>query len=100
LVHNQYPASLFGQELPQTTGAPGSMDAQPVVGGQVVDFTDAWGSWRDRPTTLQHLSGDGDSTTAPGQLYEGISGLGPDRVANSGAGHGRIVTPDHPELRQ
>lgn len=90
LVSGQYPRELFGQALPQTTGAPGMQGAEPVSGGVSVDFTDAFGSWRDRPTTLQQLSGPGDSTTTPGQTAEGISGCGPDVVANTGAGSGAV----------
>jgi len=96
LVHNQYPGSLFGVALPQGTGAGGTSGAQPVSGGVSVDFTDAFSSWRDRPTTLQHLSGPGDSTTAPGQTTEGISGTGPGDVANTHAGEGHVAGPPHP----
>jgi hypothetical protein len=53
----QYPASLFGAALPQGTGAPGSPGA----------------------------SGAADPTNEPGQLNEGISGLGPADIANTGA---------------
>ena len=53
----QYPGSLFGVPLPQGTGAPGTAGA----------------------------SGMADSTNEPGQLSEGISGLGPADIASTGA---------------
>lgn len=53
----QYPSSLFGVSLPQGTGAGGSAGAQ----------------------------GGGDPVNEPGQLNEGISGLGPADTANTGA---------------
>lgn len=53
----QTPASLFGVALPQGTGAPGTAPAPPG----------------------------GDTTNEPGQLNEGISGLGPDVTAETGA---------------
>jgi hypothetical protein len=53
----QYPASLFGVALPQGTGAPGTA---PAPRG-------------------------GDPTNEPGQLNEGISGLGPAQTANTGS---------------
>jgi hypothetical protein len=96
LVTGQYPVSLFGSPLPQTTGAGGTEGAPPAGGGQPVDFTDGWGSWRDRPTALQQLSGPGDSTTLPGQTSEGISGLGPADVASTGAGLGSANQHRHP----
>ena len=52
-----YSASLFGVALPQGTGAPGSAGA----------------------------GGAADPTNEPGQLNEGISGLGPADIANTGA---------------
>jgi hypothetical protein len=61
LEPGQYPASLFGQALPQGTGAPGSAGANP-----------------------SYTAG-ADPTNEPGQLHEGISGLGPDAIANTGA---------------
>jgi hypothetical protein len=57
LEPGQYPGSLFGHGLPQGTGAPGSQGAQ----------------------------GGADPSNEPGQLNEGISGLGPDALANTGA---------------
>ena len=57
LEPGQYPASLFGQALPQGTGAPGSQGARAPA----------------------------DPANEPGQLNEGISGLGPDALANTGA---------------
>ncbi len=57
LEPGEYPASLFGVALPQGTGAPGS------PGGPVPS----------------------DPTLETGQLYEGISGLGPADTANTGA---------------
>ena len=57
LEPGQYPGSLFGVPLPQGTGAPGSPGA----------------------------SGAADPTNQPGQLNEGISGLGPSATANTGA---------------
>jgi hypothetical protein len=53
----QYPGSLFGVGLPQGTGAPGSSGAP----------------------------GGSDPTAEPGQLTEGISGLGPADTADTGA---------------
>ena len=53
----QYPSSLFGVNLPQGTGAGGSSGA----------------------------SGGADPVNEPGQLNEGISGLGPSDTANTGA---------------
>jgi hypothetical protein len=57
LEPGQYPGSLFGVALPQGTGAPGSPGA----------------------------TGGADPTNQPGQLNEGISGLGPSATANTGA---------------
>src|SRR5215475_2695948 len=54
---NQYPGSLFGVGLPQGTGAPGTAGAGGVA----------------------------DPTNEPGQLNEGISGLGPSATADTGA---------------
>jgi len=54
---DQSPPTLFGVALPQTTGAPGSQGA----------------------------GGAADPTNEPGQLNEGISGLGPADIANTGA---------------
>lgn len=54
----QYPASLFGVALPQGTGAAGS--AGPALYS-------------------------GDVTNQPGQLNEGLSGLGPADIAQTGA---------------
>jgi|SRR5215475_2033461 len=54
---NQYPGSLFGVALPQGTGAPGTAGAGGVA----------------------------DPTNEPGQLNEGISGLGPSDIADTGA---------------
>jgi hypothetical protein len=99
LVTGQYPDSLFGVDLPQGTGAPGTPGAMPATGGQSVDFTDATGQWRDRLTAVERLSGDGDSTTACGQLHEGISGLGPADVTSTHAGEGHVITPHHPGAR-
>ena len=53
----QTPASLFGVMLPQGTGAPGTDANAPQ----------------------------GDPTNEPGQVYEGISGEGPDMIAETGA---------------
>jgi hypothetical protein len=55
----QYPASNFGVPLPQGTGAAGSQGAT--------------------------YSGGVDPTNQPGQLNEGISGLGPADTADTGA---------------
>jgi hypothetical protein len=96
LVHAQYPASLFGWDLPQTTGAPGTEGARLPTGGQTVDFTDSTGRWQGRPETQAQLSGAGDSTTAPGQTTEGLSGASPSFVADTGAGHGTVQTTPHP----
>lgn len=60
LEPGNYSDSLFGVRLPQGTGAPGSQGATP---GGVND----------------------DPTNEPGQLNEGLSGLGPADVANTGA---------------
>lgn len=57
LEPGQAPASLFGSPIPQGTGAPGS----PGGGAPA------------------------DPTLEAGQLYEGISGLGPADLANTGA---------------
>jgi hypothetical protein len=54
----QYPASLFGSPLPAGTGAPGS------------------------PGPALYSA---DPTNEPGQLNEGLSGLGPADIANTGA---------------
>jgi len=96
LQPGQYPSSLFGSALPAGTGAMGSPGAQPATGGQAVDFTPSTGQWQDRPAAMQLLSGPGDSTTLPGQTTEGFSGLGPDAIADTGAGHGRVGGPPHP----
>ena len=53
----QYPSSLFGVSLPQTTGAMGTAGA----------------------------AGGADPANEPGQLNEGISGLGPSATADTGA---------------
>ena len=95
LQPGQYPSSLFGSALPQGTGAPGSAGAQPATGGQAVDFTPATGQWQDRPTTMQRLSGPGDSSTLPGETSEGFSGLGPSDIASTGAGMGSNVMQSH-----
>ena len=96
LLPGQYPSSLFGSAQPQGTGASGSQGARPASGGQSVDFTPATGQWQDRPSTMQRLSGPGDSTCLPGETTEGISGLGPSDIASTGAGEGTVVTPHHP----
>ena len=57
LEPGNYSPSIFGVALPQGTGAPGSAGA----------------------------SGPSDPTNEPGQLNEGISGLGPADIANTGA---------------
>lgn len=57
LEPGNYASSLFGVQLPQGTGAPGSGGAH----------------------------GPSDPTNEPGQLNEGISGLGPDQIAHTGA---------------
>ena len=59
LEPGSYATSLFNVALPQGTGAPGSQGA----------------TW----------SGATDPTAQPGQLNEGISGLGPADTANTGA---------------
>lgn len=60
LEPGNYGPSIFGVNLPQGTGAPGSQGAAP--GG-----------------------GNDDPTNEPGQLNEGLSGLGPAQTANTGA---------------
>jgi hypothetical protein len=84
---------LFGSALPQGTGAPGSAGARPAAGGPAVDFTLPTGNWQasTRPATPQRLAGPGDSTCLPGETMEGFSGLGPDFVADTGAGHGHTM---------
>jgi hypothetical protein len=57
-VKGNYAQSLFGVALPQGTGAPGSQGAVP---------------------------GSGDPSNEPGQVNEGISGLGPDVIASTGS---------------
>jgi hypothetical protein len=69
-LDGQYPpggwgGALFGGALPSGTGAPGSRGAR----------------------------GGADPTTEPGQLDEGLSGLGPADTANTGA-PGRGTTPN------
>ena len=59
LEPGNYADSLFGVQLPQGTGAPGSQGAT--------------------------YSGDVDPTNEPGQLNEGLSGLGPSAIADTGA---------------
>jgi hypothetical protein len=95
MVNDQAPASLFGYAVAQSTGAPGTAGAQPPAGGTAIDFTDLTGRWQDRPSTHAQLSGAGDSTTVGGQTTEGISGAGPDFIADTGAGHGSVSTPHH-----
>lgn len=60
LEPGNYASSLFGVALPQGTGAPGSQGAAPGAGND-------------------------DPTNEPGQLNEGLSGLGPADTANTGA---------------
>jgi hypothetical protein len=57
LEPGNYTDSLFGVAIPQGTGSPGSAQG--------------------------HVSG--DSTLEVGQLWEGLSGLGPDAIANTGS---------------
>lgn len=60
LEKGNYGDSMFGVQLPQGTGAPGSQGA--TAGG-----------------------GNDDPTNEPGQLDEGLSGLGPAQTADTGA---------------
>ena len=98
LVGGQNPASLFGMDCRPwyESGASGSPGARPASGGQSVDYTMPTGDPHFRPTTAANLSGPGDSTTVTSQSREGISGLGPDFISNTGAGHGTAVSPRHP----
>lgn len=71
-MKGQYPpggwgSAIFGGQLPSGTGAPGTAGA--------------------------HYSGDTDATNEPGQLNEGLSGLGPADTARTGA-PGGATTPN------
>ena len=96
LEPGQYPSSLFGWPLPQGSGAGGSQGAQPAAGGQQIDFTRPDGVWQAREVAPQRIGGAGDGTTVMSQGYEGISGLGPADICDSGAGKGSVSTPHHP----
>lgn len=98
LVSGQDPMSLFGMDARPwySTGAAGTPGVRPPTGGTQVDYTMPTGDPHFRPTTAANLSGPGDSTTVVSQGYEGISGLGPDDISNTGAGHGSVSTPRHP----
>ncbi len=63
-LEGQYPpgnwgSALFGGQLPHGTGAPGTQGA--------------------------HYDAGGDPTNQPGQLHEGLTGMGPSDIAQSGA---------------
>lgn len=60
LEPGNYSDSIFGVQLPQGTGAPGSQGAMPGGGGD-------------------------DPTNEPGQTSDGFSGMGPDKIAETGA---------------
>lgn len=68
--------SAAGQPSPGTQGASG-----PAPDDRPASFTPPSGTWQARPSTTT-------GTVQPGQLDEGLSGLGPDFTATSGAGRG------------
>ena len=77
--------SVFGFDLPDGTGAPGSKGSRPPAPDDVPagEITPPGGQWWDRPSTNT------GGTSQPGQLSEDLSGLGADFTATSGAGQGK-----------
>jgi hypothetical protein len=102
-VNGQYSDPPFGMPAAVTsTGAPGSAGAMahPAQADTALhsQVTGVYESVQNRPVPMAGAGA--DDTAMPGQLYEGISGLGPADTADTGAGKGSTGHAPHPASGQ